>query len=230
MAFILATMYNRCQIAVEVKNGPGEKCQLKLKMMGYDNLYRWKHYDSVHMLSQKEGWVTNQRTKPMLITTFIEWCRQKIVVIRSKDFLYEIPSFVKRADYDDSGAAANGKHDDVILSNLICLHCHHDEDYDPERGRIVIPHERLRLPDPSVPGCGLYVMTCIRGHVTTAEQPHGWTCPDCKKENPDARVPALSATRARGQIPMLMVDPFAEPVRQVDPTAFMNQSDQVEVT
>jgi hypothetical protein len=227
MAYILATVYNRCQVAFEVKNGPGEKAQLKLKMMGYDNLYRWKHYDSVNMLSQKEGWVTNQRTKPMLITTFIEWCRQKIIVIRSKDFLFEVPSFIKRADYDDSGAAANGKHDDTILANLICLHCHHDEDYDPERGRIVIPRERLHLPDPNVPGCGLYVMTCLKGHVTTAENPHGWVCPTCKQDNSQAKVPALSATRARGR--NMVLDPLQEQVSRVDPEAFMSRSELVEI-
>ena len=229
VVYILASVYNRCQVAVEVRNGPGEKCQYKLKMMGYDNLYRWKHYDSVHMLSQKEGWVTNARTKPMLITTFIEWCRQKLIVIKSKDFLAEMPSFIKAADYDESGSAASGKHDDCIISNMVCLLCHHDEDYDVDRGRIMIPHERLKLPDPNLPGCGLYVMTCLRGHVTTAQQPHGWVCPECKKADENAKVPALSATRARGQTAMLTVDPFASPVRSVDPHAFMNQSEQVEV-
>jgi hypothetical protein len=226
-AYILGKVYGGCQIAVEVKNGPGEKAQLKLKMMGYDNLYRWKHYDSVKMLSQKEGWVTNQRTKPMLITTFIEWCRQKIIVIRSKDFLFEIPSFIKRADYDESGAAANGKHDDVILANLIALHCHHDEDYDPERGRIVIPRERLQLPDPSIPGCGLYVVTCVKGHASTTENPHGWVCPTCKEADDKAKVPALSAVRARGRTAQLTIDLDAQPPRPEG--TFRGASEQVEI-
>ena len=114
MIFILATVYNHCEVAIEVKNGPGEKAQLKLIMMGYDNIYRWKHYDQEKMVTRTMGWVTNGRTKPMLITTFIEWCRQKIIVIKSKDFLFEMPSFIKRADYDESGSAANGKHDDCV--------------------------------------------------------------------------------------------------------------------
>jgi hypothetical protein len=227
--YIIAKIYNECPVAIEVRNGPGEKAQLKLKMLGYDNLYRWKHYDSVNMLSQKQGWVTNARTKPMLITTFIEWCRQKLIVIKSKNFLAEMPSFIKRADYDESGEAASGHHDDSIIAGIICLHCHHDEDYDPEKGRIVIPHERLKLPDPSLPGCGLYVMTCLKGHISTAEQPHNWVCPECRKADETAKVPALSATRARGQTAMLTVDPFAPPVRHIDPYAFMHHADQVEI-
>ena len=228
--YILAKIYNNCQVAIEVRNGPGEKAQLKLVMMGYDNLYRWKHYDSVHMISQKLGWVTNARTKPMLITTFIEWCRQKIVVIKSKDFLAEMPSFIKRADYDESGEASAGHHDDSIIANLITLHCHHDEDYDPERGRIVIPHERLKLPDPSDPESGMYVMTCMRGHVTMAESARDWICPECKKLDKDARVPALSATRARGKQGQLIVDPFAPTEPKFDVSSWATGSDQVEIS
>ena len=226
--YILANVYNRCEVAIEVKNGPGEKAQLKLMMMGYENIYRWKHYDSMNMATRTLGWVTNQRTKPMLITTFIEWCRQKIVVIRSKDFLFEMPSFVKRADYDESGEAAGGKHDDALVANMVCLFCHHDSDFDFERGRIVIPHERLRAPDPSDPKSGLYLMTCIRGHKDTAQNPHGWTCPECRKENSDLRVPAYSATRARSRVGRLL-DPLAEAPKQVDPNQFMNQNELVEI-
>ena len=111
---------------------------------------------------------------------------------------------------------------------MVCLFCHHDSDFDFERGRIVIPHERLRAPDPSDPKSGLYLMTCIRGHKDTAQNPHGWTCPECRKENSDLRVPAYSATRARSRVGRLL-DPLAEAPKQVDPNQFMNQNELVEI-
>lgn len=203
--YILAKLYNDCVMAPEVRSGPGEATLLQLRKMGVSNIWMWKHPDSKNILSNKLGWVTQSNTKPKLITHFISWSRQRILKIRSLDFLYEMPSFIKEAEDDDSGRATGGRKDDTIMANLIAAYTSHDEDWDYDSGRVIIPG-RYRPGVATLDGnIGNYMVTCMRGHKMNVENPARWECPECRKAE-DIAVFAQSAIKINASSPQRTID------------------------
>jgi hypothetical protein len=248
ITYLMAVVYNYAEVAIEVQNGPGEKTQYQLTLMNYSNLWRWKHYDAIRPYTNRLGWVTNARTKPMLIQTFIQWTRQNLVKMRSKQFLYELKSFVRRVDYDESGSgsAARGRTDDCVTAGLINVFTFHDEHFDEERGRIIIPQYLTGEQNPEVPGQGesRYYVTCLNGHTAHTDQVRGWVCAECKrlakergldpKEVERFNVYARSAFATKQADPQRRIDFDADP-REWMPAAEafaeggVFNSDQVEV-
>lgn len=234
IAFIIGTLYNYARMAIEVMNGPGEKTQLSVIQKGYDHLWIWKHYDSTKLYTNRFGWVTNARTKPMLITNLIQWCRQKIVRFQSKEFLSEIKTFVKAVVYDESGGAARGKKDDSAMSNMINLFTFHDEHWNADQGRIVIPERTSGSLNPETPGDSQakFWVTCLKGlHSIGVDNPSGWTCPECKKLDPNSKVYARSAfkTKIVSNQRRIAIGEYTE--EELAVMAGMGQGDeQVEVT
>jgi hypothetical protein len=112
--------YNDCEVAIDCACDHGLRIQQELMAKGFSNFYRWKVYEEKRCL-EVPGWMTNARTASMLTSTFIMWCRERLIVIKSRDFLFS---------------------NDVIKANMICLFCHHDSDFNVEKGRPEIPVSR----------------------------------------------------------------------------------------
>jgi hypothetical protein len=95
---------------------------------GYSNLYRWEYLDAADPKSRystKAGWVTTQRTRPMLLdklyhalTTTDPITHQTELLVHAQQLLDEL------ADFQTEGAlweaeAARGAHDDVVMATAI---------------------------------------------------------------------------------------------------------------
>jgi hypothetical protein len=188
VVYLLGKAYNNALIAMEVgtASGGGELCQWELTgKLGYQNIFRWKNYDSKNPVSNKFGWVTNARTRPMLITNAIRWLRQKIWKPQSPTFLDEVRTFV-REEEEAKAKAVSGTFDDTVIAGMICIFCAHESDFDPGTGRIMMPTNRLRGVEG---GASLnWTCTCECGNTWDVADPRGEICLKCGK-------PVLNAKR-----------------------------------
>jgi hypothetical protein len=133
----LGRMYNDALVSIEVNKY--DSCFNTVRMQYlYPNLFVWKHYDSRNPMSNKLGWVTNLRSKPMLWQTAVRWLRSRQWIIRSANFAHEMKRFQKD-DYDDQRASAERNfHDDELIAGMIALFTAHDLDYSEDAGHIPV--------------------------------------------------------------------------------------------
>lgn len=138
----LGRMYNEALVSIEVN--VYDSCFNTVRMQYlYPNLFVWKHYDSKNPMSNKLGWVTNLRSKPMLWQTAVRWLKARQWIIRSDIFAHEMKRFQKD-DYDDQRAQAERNfHDDTLIAGMIALFCAHDLDYSEEAGGIPVKSGNL---------------------------------------------------------------------------------------
>jgi hypothetical protein len=124
----LGRYYNDALACVEVNRY--DSCDMALRLHHlYPNCFVWKHYDSKNPISNKMGWFTNQRTKPMMWQTAVRWLKQRMWIVKEPLFVQEMKRFQKD-DYDDTRASAEKNfHDDIIIAGMISLFCAHDLDY-----------------------------------------------------------------------------------------------------
>ena len=107
--------YNKALMVVEINNH-GLTTLTCLKQKIYPSLYfRPKKIDSLGLSSSdKFGWKTTKVTRPLLIDEFAQACRDREVIIHSKELLDEMSVFI----YDDNGnmVPQSGFHDDCIFA------------------------------------------------------------------------------------------------------------------
>ena len=178
VCYKLGRAYNWAKACIEA-HGSGDVTQWEMwAKMGYPGeIFQWKHYDSTsNVRTNKAGWWTTLQTKKMLITNSIRWLRLKIWAVRSPEFLFEMPTFTRDFDEEGAGGAVKGAHDDCVMAGMIACFCAHDDDFDPESGRIVIPSTRVKEPESINPGAATWICRCPRGHEWETSQPHTALC------------------------------------------------------
>ncbi|QEY34695.1 hypothetical protein FL966_06290 [Caproiciproducens galactitolivorans] len=105
--------YNRALLVVE-KASAGHVVVDKLKNeYHYSNMYKYVEYDARGMKKKKVGFVTNPKTKPILVNDFVELFETNQIVIKSKDLLSEMKVFQFK---DGKMGAIIGQHDDLCMS------------------------------------------------------------------------------------------------------------------
>ena len=96
-------------------------------------------------ITQKIGWNTNVRTKPLMINMLVAYIREMWLGLPWDTLISECFTYVK----GDDGVTTNaqtGCHDDTVMALAICLQLlleGRGEDYVPE-----IPNERKYINDP----------------------------------------------------------------------------------
>lgn len=92
-----------------------------LQRLGYPRIWRMGHLAAIPKGSKtpRYGWHTNRATKPKAINELIRETATANVVIRDARFLEEANTFI----HDGKGSmnAADGKHDDKIMSTVIAV-------------------------------------------------------------------------------------------------------------
>ena len=86
----------------------------------YFNIYFAKIYDkAADQVTQKVGWQTTNRTKPLMINKLAEFIGEKWIGIKHKDPIKECLTYI----IEDNGStnAQEGCHDDLVMSLAICL-------------------------------------------------------------------------------------------------------------
>lgn len=111
----LAHTYNKALLAVE-RNNMGQAVLLMLTTtFSYPNLYRPRHINSTRPdLDRKIGWLTNQNTRPRMLSALQAQIRDHPHTITSENLIEELKTFV----YDKMGreGADYGCHDDVVMA------------------------------------------------------------------------------------------------------------------
>ena len=107
----LGRWYNDAMMSIEVNRYDTTMSTIRFQLQ-YPNLYRWKHLDSLQILSNKLGWFTQSNSKPRLYQTFHRALLQKILIIRSENLCEEMKTFIKD-DYQERAAGSErGSYDD----------------------------------------------------------------------------------------------------------------------
>ncbi|CAB1244933.1 Terminase-like family protein [Ruminococcaceae bacterium BL-6] len=110
--------YNKALLVVE-KASAGHTVVDKLKNdYKYSNLYKYKDYDARGRTVRRPGFVTNPKTKPIMINDFVELFETNQLVINSKDLLSEMKMFQFK---DGKMEATTGYHDDLVMSFAMAI-------------------------------------------------------------------------------------------------------------
>jgi hypothetical protein len=112
----LGNLYNRALIGVE-DNGHGASVNRALRRLAYPNLfYRKEIDDRTNQRSEKLGWLTTSVTKPVMVDSFAQACRDGAIV-PSKETVEEMTTFV----VNDAGkmGAQSGTFDDRVIASSI---------------------------------------------------------------------------------------------------------------
>ena len=110
--------YNKALLVIE-KASAGHTVVDKLKNdYRYSNLYKYKEYDARGKAKKKVGFVTNGKTKPLIINDFVELFETRQIVINSKELLSEMRLFQFK---DGKMEATAGSHDDLVMSFAMAL-------------------------------------------------------------------------------------------------------------
>jgi hypothetical protein len=115
----LAKYYNEAYLGVE-GNNHGLTTLNSIKKLEYWNLYFSKNYDRVaDTMTQKLGWYTTIRTKPLMIDKLAEFIREMHLGIYSDFMISEMITYI----IEDNGKtnAQVGCHDDTVMSLAIML-------------------------------------------------------------------------------------------------------------
>ena len=114
-------------VAIEC-NGMGLAAQNELqKHIGYTNLYIWQYLDAVdgHQFTTKYGWYTNQRTRPLILQTYMHAVKTVDPNTGYPDYRINSPHTIHElSDFQSPGPlwmaeAVDGAHDDCIMAGAI---------------------------------------------------------------------------------------------------------------
>jgi len=141
----LAKFYNEAYVGPESNNNGSSTIRAIIRKE-YWNLYYQKSYSKISdTITQKVGWNTNIRTKPLMINTLAAYIREKWLELPWETLISECFTYVKGDDGVTTNAQ-NGCHDDTVMALAIALQLlleGRDENYEPE-----IPRDEKYINDP----------------------------------------------------------------------------------
>lgn len=118
---LLGEWYNEAQIAVEANEHGHSVLNTLLNTEHYPSLYRHRDYDNRGEGRPKLGWITNKKTRPILLNDLREVVHGGLMGINHMDFLGECFTFM------DNGKgkfeARSGTHDDTVMAWGIAWQC-----------------------------------------------------------------------------------------------------------
>ena len=115
----LGLMYNEAYMGIEVNNH-GLATIKAIQAEDYTNIYYSKLHDkATDVVTQKIGWTTTSKTKPLMIDKLAEYIRERYIGVKDKDFISEALTYV----IEDNGStnAQEGCHDDCVMAMAIAL-------------------------------------------------------------------------------------------------------------
>jgi len=114
----LGVYYNKAMIGVE-RNHPGYGVLLELRKK-YKNIYYMEIFEEATQTRKKKlGWLTDPKTKPLMVGEGDRIIREGLATIRSPELLSELMTFVRLAD--GKTEAQEGCFDDLVIAWLIAL-------------------------------------------------------------------------------------------------------------
>jgi len=115
----MAKLYNEAYIGVE-NNKDGLSVLKAIQRKEYWNIYYTKNYDKISdQITQKMGWTTTSKSKPLMINQLAEYIRNKWLGVWWIEMITEMLTYV--ICDDGSTNAQSGAHDDTIMALGIAL-------------------------------------------------------------------------------------------------------------
>lgn len=115
----IAKFYNEAYVGCE-NNNHGHTALRAMQELEYWNIFFTKSYDKIaDTVTQKIGWSTNSRTKPLMINKLAEYVRNLWLGIKDKTLVQEMFTYI----IEDNGStnAQQGCHDDCVMACAILL-------------------------------------------------------------------------------------------------------------
>jgi hypothetical protein len=136
------------RIIIEQKRKYGDSCYHALKLHGFKNHHKFRMYDKKTLrertsVNPREGWFTNEWSRPMLLDSYKNACNNGWFKVNSKWLLAEMEGHEQRVTEGGKTRAdhARGKHDDRLFAAAMAYFTHHDLDCMMER-----EHKRCQAP------------------------------------------------------------------------------------
>lgn len=136
------------RIIIEQKRKYGDSCYHALKLHGFKNHHKFRMYDKKTLrekpsVNPREGWFTNEWSRPMLLDSYKNGCSNGWIKVNSKWLLQEMEGHEQRVTEGGKTRAdhARGKHDDRLFAAAMAYFTHHDLDVMMER-----EHKRCQAP------------------------------------------------------------------------------------
>jgi hypothetical protein len=115
----LGTFYNEAYLAIE-SNNHGYTTIRKVIAREYWNMFYQKTYNKINdTVTQKPGWATTRKTKPLAIDTLAQFIREKWIKIQSDLIISELFTYIR--DANGSTNAQSGCNDDTVMASSIAL-------------------------------------------------------------------------------------------------------------
>ncbi len=114
----IGVYYNNAYLVIE-KASAGHTVVSKLRFdFKYKNMHKHKEYDARGKAKKKVGFITNSKTKPLMINGFREKFEEGQILINSKYLLEEMKVFVSNGE---KMGAIKGRHDDTVMASAMAL-------------------------------------------------------------------------------------------------------------
>ena len=135
--YCLGRYYNNALIGIEINfnTSPIEE----LSRLHYPKQYVRRKFDSYKKeLEPRLGWKTDGNTRPIIIDKYAELIEENVDLINDIETLEEALTFI----YDDKGRpdAMQGKHDDLIIADMICNQIREQQSFNSEVIRNINPN------------------------------------------------------------------------------------------
>lgn len=115
----LAKYYNEAYLTPETNNH-GHTTMRRILNREYWNIYYQKNYSKISdQVTQKPGWRTDRRTKPLMINMLCEFIREEWIDMPWDHLISELFTYVRLED--GSTNAQTGCHDDIVMATAIAL-------------------------------------------------------------------------------------------------------------
>ena len=119
VVYELGIYFNYALLVIE-KASSGNIVLEKLRNeYSYKNIYKSRVYDERGRKKKKIGWLTNAKTKPLMIGHFVELFETDEIFINSKELLGQMKTFIVKDNGKTEGAGH--KHDDCVLAFAMAL-------------------------------------------------------------------------------------------------------------
>lgn len=127
--YCLGVYYNDALIGVETNYSTYPV--MELERLHYKKQYVRETVDNyTHSLKKSFGFETNSKTRPVIISNLITWCRENIDSINDRTTLEEMLTFVRNEHYRPEAEA--GAHDDCVMALAIAHYIRPQQKYNDD--------------------------------------------------------------------------------------------------
>ena len=119
-SILTANYYNKALWVCE-RNTYGEGAITKMKDIGYENVYHMRNQTASgkRVRSKEPGWIQSRKSRPYALECLAELVHNDLIELNDVRTIREMENFIFVDDAGEKARAAQGAHDDMVLSLAI---------------------------------------------------------------------------------------------------------------